>query len=84
MIVQSCHPGSKAAVDIKDANKVTKCVFVQVTIDKLAAVALCNDKYLNAASYYALSKLLMDFKEHFAENPEIYEDATHDTELDYP
>ena len=43
MVVQSCPPGSKAAVDIKDANGKAKCVFIQVTIDKVAAVALCND-----------------------------------------
>ena len=84
MVVMSCPAGSKAAVDIKDANGKDRCIFIQVTVDKVAAVALANEFYPNAASSYALTKLLLDFKDHFSENSHLYEDATEDTELEYP
>ncbi len=76
--------GSKAAVNIKDANGNNRCVFIQVTVDKVAAVALANEFYPNAASFYALTKLLMNFKDHFSKNTHLYEDATKDTKLEYP
>ena len=83
-IVKKIPPGTKIAIDIKDSvGQVCYC-FVEVSKDKVAAVAVTDDKYPDEVAYLAINKLLMNFREHFDDNSDLYMEATESTKLEYP
>ena len=83
-IVKNIPPGTKATIDIKDAVGQLCYCFVEVSGDKVAAVAITDDKYPDDAAYMGVNKLLMDFRDHFDENSHLYMEATESTKLEYP
>ena len=83
-IVKKIPPGTKIAIDIKDSVGQVCFCFVEVSKDKVAAVAVTDDKYPDEVAYLGINKLLMNFREHFDENSDLYMEATESTKLEYP
>ena len=56
------------------------------TADGISATAICDNEYPERAAYMLLNNLILDFREYFAADPSVYEDAVTDLvgKLPYP
>ena len=73
-------PGNKASVSLE--NDVGIC-YCWTTKDGLSATAITDNQYPEKAAFILLNNLLMDFRETFAADPSVYENATSDLNLKY-
>ena len=79
-IASRIPPGNKASVNLE--NNVGVC-YCYTTKDGLTATAITDNEYPEKAAFILLNNLLMDFRETFAANSRLYEEATHDAGLKY-
>ena len=80
MIAGRIPPGNKASVTLEDNIGVCYCY---TTKDNISATAITDSEYPEKAAFILLNNLLMDFRETFAANPAVYENATADANLKY-
>lgn len=73
-------PGNKATISLE--NNIGFC-YCWTTKDGLSATAITDNEYPEKAAFILLNNLLMDFRETFADNPSIYENATEDGTVKY-
>ncbi len=79
-IASRIPPGNKASVNLE--NNVGVC-YCYTTKDGLSATAITDNEYPEKAAFILLNNLLMDFRETFAANPRLYEEAKGDVNLKY-
>ena len=79
-IASRIPPGNKASVSLE--NNVGIC-YCWTTKDGLTATAITDNEYHEKAAFILLNNLIMDFREYFAANPYVYENATTDANLKY-
>ena len=78
------NPGSKATISLE--NDVGKC-HCWTTADGISATAITDPEYPERAAFILLNNLLLDFREYFAADPSVYQDAVLDmtgNKLPYP
>ena len=80
VIAERITPGNKAKVALE--NNIGYC-YCWTTMDGLTATAITDNDYPEKAAFILLNNLLMDFREHFASNPSVYENVTQDANLQY-
>lgn len=71
-IASRIPPGNKASVSLE--NNVGVC-YCWTTKDGLSATAITDNEYPERAAFILLNNLLMDFRETFADRPEVYEES---------
>ena len=56
------------------------------TADGISATAITDNEYPEKAAYILLNNLILDFREYFAGDPSVYENAVRDIydQLPYP
>ena len=66
-------------------NEIGKC-HCWTTADGISATAITDNEYPERAAYILLNNLILDFREYFANDPSVYEDAVADLngKLPYP
>ncbi len=79
-IASRIPPGNKASVSLE--NNVGVC-YCWTTKDGLSATAMTDNEYPEKAAFILLNNLLMDFRETFASDPRVYEEAKSDINLKY-
>ena len=79
-IASRIPPGNKASVSLE--NNVGVC-YCWTTKDGLSATAITDNDYPEKAAFILLNNLIMDFREYFSGNPEVYENAQADANLKY-
>ena len=81
MVASRIFPGNKARVKIDES--IGGVCYCLTTIDYIAATCITDMDYPEKAADILLNKLIMDFRDHFSDDPEIYENVTHDISLRY-
>ena len=71
-------PGNKSTVTLE--NNVGVC-YCWTTKDGLSCTVITDNEYPEKAAFILINNILMDFREKFAHNPSIYENATSDVNL---
>ena len=71
-------PGNKCSVTLE--NNVGVC-YCWTTKDGLSCTVITDNEYPEKAAFILINNILMDFREKFAHNPSIYENATSDVNL---
>ena len=79
-IASRIPPGNKASVNLE--NNVGVC-YCYTTKDGLTATAITDNEYPEKAAFILLNNLIMDFRETFAANSRVYEDAKQDAGLKF-
>lgn len=80
MIASRIPPGNKASVTLE--NNIGLC-YCYTTKDNISATCITDAEYPEKAAFILLNNIIMDFRETFASNPEVYENATSDIALKY-
>ena len=77
------EPGNKSTTNLE--NNAGKC-HVWTTADGISATAITDNEYPERAAYLLLNNLILDFREYFAADPAVYENAVTDmhTKIQYP
>ena len=68
-------PGNKCSVTLE--NNVGVC-YCWTTKDGLSCTVITDNEYPEKAAFILINNILMDFREKFANNPSVYENATSD------
>ena len=79
-IASRIPPGNKASVSLENDEGLCYC---WTTKDGLSATAITDNQYPEKAAFILLNNLIMDFREYFASDPRVYENATSDAKLKY-
>ena len=76
-------PGNKSTTVLEQ--NIGNC-YCWTTADGISATAICDNEYPEKAAYMLLNNLILDFREYFAADPSVYEDAVTDLsgKLPYP
>ena len=76
-------PGSKSTTTLE--NDIGKCHCL-TTADGISATAITDNEYPERAAYLLLNNLMLDYREYFANDPSVYEEAVADLngKLPYP
>jgi synaptobrevin family protein YKT6 len=80
MIASRIPPGNKASVTLE--NNIGLC-YCYTTKDNISATCITDAEYPEKAAFILLNNIIMDFRETFSSNPEVYENATSDISLKY-
>ena len=80
MISGRIPPGNKAGVTLE--NNIGIC-YCYTTKDNISATVITDTDYPEKAAFILLNNIIMDFRETFAANPAVYEDAVQDAGLKY-
>jgi synaptobrevin homolog YKT6 len=81
MISGRIPPGNKASVPLEDNIGICYCY---TTKDNISATCITDPEYPEKAAFLLLNNLIMDFRETFAGNASVYENATADLNMKYP
>lgn len=73
-------PGNKCSVSLENNVGVCHC---WTTKDGLSCTVITDNEYPEKAAFILINNILMDFRETFAANPSVYENATSDANLKY-
>ncbi len=73
-------PGNKAGVTLENGVGVCYC---WTTKDMLSCTVITDNEYPEKAAFILINNVLMDFREQFSNNPQVYENATTDQTLSY-
>ena len=80
MIASRIPPGNKASVTLE--NNIGLC-YCYTTKDNISATCITDAEYPEKAAFILLNNIIMDFRETFSSNPEVYENAPTDISLKY-
>ena len=68
-------PGNKSGVSLE--NDSGKC-YCYTSLDGISATAITDNEYPEQAAFIMLNTLILDFRDHFARDPSVYENAVSD------
>lgn len=84
LFIRRTNPGSKCTVTLEQ--DIGKC-HCWTTADGISATAITDPEYPERAAFILLNNLLLDFREYFAADPSVYQEAVVDMtggKLPYP
>ena len=76
-------PGNKSSLSLEQ--NIGKC-YCYTSTDGISATAICDNEYPEKSAFIMLNTLILDFRDYFAADPSVYENAVTDlnTKLQYP